>query len=258
MYEAEKKALLSQALFAENSMASLASKYAQLLGHQNSRQKIHHLEKLKQDIFNLRKELADKNLALEKEKKARQKADARVKELSGQKKYDPSEAFKVPENPPAAPAAVTKVARPSAVKPSVTPASSAVTEPKEAVRQPRKPLRPTVQGSGTGFFLSMDDIEKTSAAIELEKQKKIEARRQNSSNFEAFDVDFSGGSARRETFDVPPKLNVTRNVNNKENVSTGLFPNDISGISISEEAVLKNKLKSRVENLTSTPLQRHT
>ena len=51
MFEAEKKALLSQALFAENSMASLASKYTQLLGHQNSRQKIHHLEKLKQDIF---------------------------------------------------------------------------------------------------------------------------------------------------------------------------------------------------------------
>lgn len=95
MYEAEKKALLNQALFAENSMASLASKYTQLLGHQNSKQKIHHLEKLKQDIFYLRKELADKNLALEKEKKARQKADARVKELTGQKKYDPAEAFKV-------------------------------------------------------------------------------------------------------------------------------------------------------------------
>lgn len=76
-------------------MASLAAKYTQLLGHQNNKQKIHHLEKLKQDIFSLRKELAEKNLALEKEKKARQKADARVKELSGAKKYDPSEAFKV-------------------------------------------------------------------------------------------------------------------------------------------------------------------
>lgn len=55
MYEAEKKALLSQALNAESTMASLASKYTQLLGHTNSKQKIHHLEKLKQDIFNLRK-----------------------------------------------------------------------------------------------------------------------------------------------------------------------------------------------------------
>ena len=55
MFEAEKSALLNQALCAENSMASLASKYTQLLGHQNSKQKIHHLDKLKQDIFNLRK-----------------------------------------------------------------------------------------------------------------------------------------------------------------------------------------------------------
>ena len=55
MYEAEKNALLKQTHMAESTMASLATKYTQLLGHQNSRQKIHHLEKLKQDIFNLRK-----------------------------------------------------------------------------------------------------------------------------------------------------------------------------------------------------------
>ena len=55
MYEAEKNALLNQAHMAESTMASLATKYTQLLGHQNSRQKIHHLEKLKQDIFHLRK-----------------------------------------------------------------------------------------------------------------------------------------------------------------------------------------------------------
>lgn len=55
MYETEKNALLNQALFAENSMVTLTSKYTQLLGHQNNKQKIHHLDKLKQDIFNLRK-----------------------------------------------------------------------------------------------------------------------------------------------------------------------------------------------------------
>ena len=261
MFEAEKKALLSQALFAENSMASLASKYTQLLGHQNSRQKIHHLEKLKQDIFNLRKELADKNLALEKEKKARQKAETRVKELSGQKKYDPADAFKVPETPATVPQAATAPkARLSVAAKSVAVTPSA--EPKEPVKQQRKPLRPNVQASGAGFFLSMDDVEKAGAEIELEKQKRFEARRQASANFEAFDVDISGGSSRRETFDVVPKLNVTRNVSNKENVSAanGLFPTDISGISINEETVLKNKLpKSRLlDNLTSTPMQRNT
>ena len=55
MYEAEKKALQSQAMTAESSMAALEAKYTQLLGHTNSKQKIHHLDKLKQDIFNLRK-----------------------------------------------------------------------------------------------------------------------------------------------------------------------------------------------------------
>ncbi|EFX71129.1 hypothetical protein DAPPUDRAFT_309226 [Daphnia pulex] len=265
MYEAEKKALLNQALFAENSMASLASKYTQLLGHQNSKQKIHHLEKLKQDIFYLRKELADKNLALEKEKKARQKADARVKELTGQKKYDPAEAFKVPENPVVIP--VVNKAPPklsSGAKPTATPAPTA--ETKETARQQRKPLRPQVH-AGTGFFLSMDDVEKERADMEREKQQQLENRRKAAANFDAFDVDFGSSSSRRETFDVPAakQLNVTRSVNdakqnNKENINRGLFPNDISDISVSDEMVLKNKLltKSRAENLTSTPLQRHT
>ncbi|KAI9563651.1 hypothetical protein GHT06_011115 [Daphnia sinensis] len=210
MYEAEKKALLSQALFAESSMASLAAKYTQLLGHQNSKQKIHHLEKLKQDIFNLRKELAEKNLALEKEKKARQKADARVKELSGQKKYDPAEAFKVPENPVTAPVVNKAPPKLSVAKPSPAPPPAA--EPKEVVRQQRKPLRP--QGQATGFFLSMDDIEKERAEMEREKQLQIDSRRKASANFEAFEVDFSNSSSRRETFDIPSssakQLNVTR------------------------------------------------
>lgn len=263
MYEAEKKALLSQALFAESSMASLAAKYTQLLGHQNSKQKIHHLDKLKQDIFNLRKELAEKNLALEKEKKARQKADARVKELSGQKKYDPAEAFKVPENPAAAPIVNKAPPKLGVAKLSAAPSPAVVS--KEAGRQQRKPLRP--QGQATGFFLSMDDIEKERAEMEQEKQLQMDSRRKASANFEAFEVDFSTSSSRRETFDIPSasakQLNVTRNMtdtkqNNKENINQGLFPNDLSDISVSDELLLKNKLKSRVDHLTSTPLQRHT
>lgn len=263
MYEAEKKALLSQALFAESSMASLAAKYTQLLGHQNSKQKIHHLDKLKQDIFNLRKELAEKNLALEKEKKARQKADARVKELSGQKKYDPAEAFKVPENPAAAPIVNKAPPKLGVAKLSAAPSPAVVS--KEAGRQQRKPLRP--QGQATGFFLSMDDIEKERAEMEQEKQLQMDSRRKASANFEAFEVDFSTSSSRRETFDIPSasakQLNVTRHMtdtkqNNKENINQGLFPNDLSDISVSDELLLKNKLKSRVDHLTSTPLQRHT
>lgn len=235
MFEAEKSALLNQALFAENSMASLASKYTQLLGHQNSKQKIHHLDKLKQDIFNLRKELAEKNLALEKEKKARAKADAKLKELTGQRKFDPSEAFKVPENPPVAVAA-------AATKPPI----------RSSKLEQRKPLRSQPKGA---FFISMAEVEAIQAEQEQEQIKKQNARRQNSSQFEAFEIDF-GGNSRRETFDVPHKLNVTHNIESDKENSRG-FPLDISGISISEDVAQKMKLKSRSDNWTSTPLQRH-
>jgi len=248
MFEAEKSALLDQALFAENTMASLASKYTQLLGHQNSKQKIHHLDKLKQDIFNLRKELTEKNLALEKEKKARMKADTKLKELTGHKKFDPSEAFKVPENP-TTPCAV-------AVK---NPKSSNST--KSGLEAPqRKPLRSQPKGA---FFVSMAEAEAMQADLEEQQQRILKNRRQNSTNFESFEVDF-GSSSRRETFDVPQKLNVTHNIthneSDKENSGQG-FPLDISGISVSEENWQKMKLKSNVsmgrDNRTSTPLQRH-
>jgi len=151
----------------------------------------------------------------------------------------------------------------SVAKPTATPAPTA--ETKEIARQQRKPLRPQVHA--TGFFLSMDDVEKERVDIERERQQQLETRRKASANFEAFNVDFGSSSSRRETFDVPAskQLNVTRSINeakqnNKENINRGLFPNDISDISVSDEMILKNKLltKSRVDNLTSTPLQRHT
>jgi len=240
MFEAEKSALLNQALCAENSMASLASKYTQLLGHQNSKQKIHHLDKLKQDIFNLRKELAEKNLALEKEKKARAKADAKLKELTGQRKFDPTEAFKVPENPPVVAAAAAAAA---AAKPPT----------KSSKLEQRKPLRSQPKGA---FFVSIAEVEAIQAEVEEDRLRKKNARRQNSSHFEAFEIDFGGNNSRRETFDVPQKLNVTHNIESDKENSRG-FPLDISGISISEEVAQKMKLKSRADNWTSTPLQRH-
>ena len=164
----------------------------------------------------------------------------------------------MPENPtvpPPAPSNPVPKSRPSMAKPPVLVASNP--ESKEPPRQQRKPLR----ANATGFFLSMDEVEKTRTEMEQERQMRMEARRKGSTaNFEAFDVDFDNGAARRETFDVPPKLNITRNMNehaNKENISHGLFPQDISGISISDEMVLKSKPKARADNLTSTPLQRN-
>lgn len=250
MYEAEKKVLLSQAQNAESSMASLASKYAQLLGHQNSKQKIHHLEKLKQDIFNLRKELAEKNLALEKEKKAKQKLEAKLKEVTGAKKFDPSEAFKVPETPVAAAPLAQSTAKPAKTRQSI-----ACQNEREVAQQRRAPFRNSAQA--TGFFLAMDDIEKTKNDMERERRERIEQRRKASHNFEAFDVDFGNTSTRRDTYDLPPKLNVTHCIDaNKENSS--IFPHDLSGISIGDgvgQKLIKEHSPATNDRLTSTPLQ---
>ena len=168
----------------------------------------------------------------------------------------------MPDNP----VATTAVNKPklSSVAKSTAATSAPTTETKETARHQRKPL--SAQVPSTGFFLSMDEVEKERMDMEREKQQQLEARRKASANFEAFNVDFGSTSSRRETFDVPvsKQLNLTRNVsdakqNNKENINRGLFPvNDISQISVSDELVLKNKLKSRVENLTSTPVQRNT
>lgn len=149
---------------------------------------------------------------------------------------------------------VSKAPKANVARPSIAPAAADI---KEAPKLQRKPLR----AHGTGFFLSMDEVEKTRTEMEQEKQARVEARRNASSaNFESFEVDFGNASAaRRETFDVPPKLNVTQNLNedfNKENVSRILCPQDLSAMSV-DEMMLKNKLKSRTD-LTSTPLQRNT
>ena len=102
----------------------------------------------------------------------------------------------------------------------------------------------------------MAEVEAIQAEVEEDRLRKQNARRQNSSHFEAFEIDFGGNNSRRETFDVPQKLNVTHNIESDKENSRG-FPLDISGISISEEVAQKMKLKSRADNWTSTPLQRH-
>ena len=106
--------------------------------------------------------------------------------------------------------------------------------------------------------MSMAEIEATQAEAEQEKLRQIQSRREKSEQFDAFVVDF--GTNRRETFDVPPKLNVTRNMGeDKENVR-GNFVHDLSGISIADEVQKSSKSNHlRPDVMTSTPLsvQRH-
>ena len=160
-----------------------------------------------------------------------------------QKKYDQAEAFKVifdiyykvpfiylfkfdlqvPENPSTS--VVNKTARQSVVKSAIT-SSTTSTAGKgaasgQAVSKDGQLLRsqpPALAQQSAGFFVSMDDVEKTRTEMEKERQQRIEARRQTSHNFDAFKIGINGGNARRDTYDVPSNkpLNSTQGVRNKE------------------------------------------
>lgn len=54
MFAIDKDQLLSQNTEAKHDLVSLSKKYATLLGHQNQKQKIKHVMKLKQDNLNLK------------------------------------------------------------------------------------------------------------------------------------------------------------------------------------------------------------
>ena len=67
-YEMEKDALLTQKKEAQGQVQKLADRYTNLLGHQNHKQKIHHLVRLKQEnlgkksVFLLKNENAKKKI----------------------------------------------------------------------------------------------------------------------------------------------------------------------------------------------------
>lgn len=54
-FESERQALALRKEAAEGEVKELAERYAQVLGHQNHKQKIHHVVKLKEQILNLKK-----------------------------------------------------------------------------------------------------------------------------------------------------------------------------------------------------------
>jgi hypothetical protein len=68
-FEMERNALLAQKREAQGQVQKLATEYANLLGHQNHKQKIHHLIRLKQENLDMREELAKMNLELNKQKR---------------------------------------------------------------------------------------------------------------------------------------------------------------------------------------------
>ena len=68
-FEVERNALLAQNKQKQSEMSKLASEYAKLLGHQNHKQKIHHLVRIKQENLDMREEIAKLNVELSKHKR---------------------------------------------------------------------------------------------------------------------------------------------------------------------------------------------
>lgn len=54
-FEAERLSLMQQNSSTESDLRSLSERYAKLLGHQNNRQKIHHVKKLNDENLSLKK-----------------------------------------------------------------------------------------------------------------------------------------------------------------------------------------------------------
>lgn len=92
-YEAERNALLCQNSQAKDEVAKLGQQYAKLLGHQNKKQKIHHVVKLKEENNNLKAEITKLRDQAEKQKRAMKKLEEKVDQVSGKRRFNPTEAF---------------------------------------------------------------------------------------------------------------------------------------------------------------------
>ncbi|KAK2563367.1 Hyaluronan mediated motility receptor [Acropora cervicornis] len=92
-YEAERRALLCQNSRAKEEVAKLGQQYAKLLGHQNKKQKIHHVIKLKEENLALKDEKMKLRETLDKQKRAMKKLEDKVDQLTGKKRFNPAEAF---------------------------------------------------------------------------------------------------------------------------------------------------------------------
>lgn len=92
-YEAERNALLCQNNQAKDEVAKLGQQYAKLLGHQNKKQKIHHVVKLKEENNCLKAEITKLREQTEKQKRAMKKLEEKLDHVSGKKRFNPTEAF---------------------------------------------------------------------------------------------------------------------------------------------------------------------
>ncbi|TRZ22150.1 hypothetical protein HGM15179_005054 [Zosterops borbonicus] len=92
-FEAEKNALLEEQGAAQEELHKLSDAYAKLLGHQNMKQKIKHVMKLKEDNAHLKQDVSKLRALLAKEKQTNKHLQEQLCAAQGIKRFDPSKAF---------------------------------------------------------------------------------------------------------------------------------------------------------------------
>ncbi|XP_004428757.2 PREDICTED: hyaluronan mediated motility receptor [Ceratotherium simum simum] len=92
-FEAEKQALLNEHGAAQEQLNKLRDSYAKLLGHQNLKQKIKHVVKLKDENSQLKSEVSKLRCQLAKRKQNETKLQEELNKVLGVKHFDPSKAF---------------------------------------------------------------------------------------------------------------------------------------------------------------------
>ncbi|XP_049685070.1 hyaluronan mediated motility receptor isoform X4 [Accipiter gentilis] len=92
-FEAEKNALLNEHGAAQEELNKLSDAYAKLLGHQNQKQKIKHVMKLKEDNTHLKQDVSKLRALLAKEKQTNRDLQEQLCAIQGIRRFDPSKAF---------------------------------------------------------------------------------------------------------------------------------------------------------------------
>ncbi|XP_032558750.1 hyaluronan mediated motility receptor isoform X1 [Chiroxiphia lanceolata] len=92
-FEAEKNALLQEHGAAQEELNKLSDAYAKLLGHQNQKQKIKHVMKLKEENSHLKQDVSKLRALLSKEKQTSRDLQEQLCAVQGIKHLDPSKAF---------------------------------------------------------------------------------------------------------------------------------------------------------------------
>ncbi|XP_006898987.1 PREDICTED: hyaluronan mediated motility receptor [Elephantulus edwardii] len=92
-FEAERQALLNEHGAAQEQLNKLSDSYAKLLGHQNLKQKIKHVVKLKDENSQLKSEVSKLRCQLAKRKQSEAKLQDELNKVLSIKHFDPSKAF---------------------------------------------------------------------------------------------------------------------------------------------------------------------